>query len=126
MIDAWAASEIRYEISQQATFIVLDFRVKDVASNRQSYRWGATVEHFERGGLQVQEAARWTNAGRTLEVVGRHWDPQTPEQKTEYRFTYAERAGVLTFVQENESGATVWRFVRERIRAVGDGEISRR
>ena len=113
MIDAWAASEIRYEINQQGAFIVLEFRVADVESNTQSYRWDARIERFERGGWQVEEAARWTDAGRMLEIVGRHWSFETPEQKSAYRFTYTARNNVLTFVQENEFGTTVWRFVRE-------------
>ena len=114
MIDAWASSEIRYEINQQGAFIVLDFRVKDSESNTQSYRWDATIQRFERGGRQVEEAARWTDAGRMLEIVGRHWSAETPEERIEYRFTYTARNNVLTFVQENESGTTVWRFARQR------------
>jgi len=121
MIELWAASEIRYEINQQGAFIVLEFRVADVESNTQSYRWGAKIERFERGGRQVEEAARWTDAGRMLEIVGRHWSLETPAQKSEYRFTYRARNNVLTFVQENETGTTVWRFVRQRLPvAVGD------
>ncbi len=119
MVAAWAESEIRYEINQQAAFIVLDFQVKGIESNTQTYRWGATIERFERGGRQVEEAARWTGAGRVLEIIGRHWNPSSPDDKIDYRFTYRAQSDVLTFVQENESGATVWRFVLERIPAEG-------
>ena len=126
MIGAWASSEIRYEINQQGAFIVMAFRVKDVESNTQRYRWDAKIERFQRGGRQVEEAARWTDAGRMLEVVGRIWNPETPEQKSEYRFTYTARNDVLTFVQENESGTTVWRFARERMPVGDDRKIWRR
>ncbi len=126
MVGAWATHEIRYEINQQGAFIVLDFRVKDVESNTQSYSWDAKIQRFERGGRRVEEAARWTDGGRMLEVVGRHWSPETPEQKSEYRFAYTARNNVLTFVQENESGTTVWRFVRERLPVGDDRTVSRR
>ena len=115
MIDAWAAQEVRYQIEQHAAFIVLDFQVEDTQNNTQTYGWNGTIERFERGGRLVEEAARWTDAGRTLEIVGRHWAPNTPAEKTEYRFTYTARNNILTFVQVNESGTTTWRFLRERM-----------
>ena len=64
--------------------------------------------------ILVEEAARWTEAGRMLEVLGRHWDPAVPDEKADYRFTYEMRGEELTFVQESESGTTVWRFAKER------------
>ena len=58
MIDAWAASEIRYEINQQGAFIVLEFRVADVESNTQSYRWDARIERFELSLIHISEPTR--------------------------------------------------------------------
>ncbi len=114
MLDAWADSEVYYEINQQAGSIIMDFRVPGMQSNQQIYRWDSTISRFERSGREVEEAARWADAGRMLEIAGRHWDPATPEDRTYYRFTYEVDGDVLTFVQESDSGSTVWRFHRER------------
>ena len=114
MLSEWAESEVRYVISQQSAFIVLEFRSGTEQANTQTYVWDGTIKEFQRGGRQVQEAARWTRAGRRLEVVGRHWSQGEPGAVEHYRFTYEQRAGVLTFVQESERGQTVWRFVKER------------
>jgi len=114
MPESWQGKEVRYEINQQGAFIVLDFRVPGSGSNEQTYRWDSTIARFERGGRLVEEAARWTEAGRMLEIAGRHWDPATPEDRTTYRFAYTLRGDVLTFVTEDETGRTAWRFRRER------------
>ncbi len=114
MLREWAEGEVRYVINHQPAFIVLEFRAGSEPTNAQTYRWDGTIAEFQRGARQVQEAARWTRAGRRLEVVGRHWDPEEPEAVEHYRFTYEPRGDVLTFVQENESGRTVWLFVKER------------
>ena len=50
-----------------------------------------------------------------LEIVGRDWNPAVSEERREYRFTYVMAGDQLTFVQESESGRTVWRFSRQRI-----------
>ena len=114
MLGEWADLEVRYVIDHQSAFIALEFRADSERANAQTYRWDGTIEEFERGDRQVQEAARWTRAGRRLEVAGRHWSPDDPEAVEHYRFTYELRGEVLTFVQESESGQTVWRFVKER------------
>ena len=114
MLSEWVEREVRYVINQPSAFIVLEFRAGNEQANAQTYRWDGTIKEFQRGDRQVQEAARWTRAGRRLEVVGRHWNPEEPEAVEHYRFTYEHDGDVLTFVQENESGRTVWRFVKER------------
>ncbi len=105
---------VKYVISHQAAFIVLEFQVPEVQSNTQRYSWNGVIQRFERGPRQVEEAARWTDAGRMLEIVGRDWDPTVSEERSEYRFTYVMDGDQLTFVQESESGTTVWRFSRQR------------
>jgi hypothetical protein len=112
MLSTWQGREVTYEIIQQAAFIILDFKVTGSESNRQRYSWDGTIQRFDRGGRLAEEAARWTDAGRTLEIVGRHWDPETPGERAEYRFTYQLRNDQLVFVQESDSGRTVWRFDR--------------
>lgn len=112
MLATWEGQRVVYEISQQGAFVILDFKVPGSQSNRQRYSWDGTIQRFERGGRLVEEAARWTEAGRVLEIAGRHWDPQSPEEREEYRFTYTLRGDVLTFVQRNATGETVWRFDR--------------
>lgn len=112
MLSSWEGQRVAYEIQQQGAFIILDFKVPGSQSNRQRYSWDGTIQRFERGGRLVEEAARWTEAGRVLEVAGRHWDPETPEEREEYRFTYTARGEVLEFVQESATGRTVWRFDR--------------
>ncbi len=114
MLTDWADLEVYYEINQQGGFIVLDFRVTGAQSNNQTHRWDGTISRFERAGRQVEEAARWTDAGRVLEIAGRHWDPGSPEERTYYRFTYEVDGDVLTFVQESDGVRTVWRFNRDR------------
>ena len=114
MLTVWQEKEVRYEINQHPTFIVLEFLVEGGRSNRQTYRWDGTLHRFERGERQVEEAARWTRGGRALEVRGRHWDPLSPDEIVEYGFLYEARGNTLTFTQENETGRTVWRFVRSR------------
>ena len=114
MLGEWAEREVRYVIDQRSASILLEFRAGGEQANAQTYRWDGVIKEFQRGARQVQEAARWTLAGRRLEVAGRHWNPGEPEALEHYRFTYETRGDVLTFVQENESGRTVWRFVKER------------
>lgn len=115
MIDAWSGGEVKYVIVHQAAFIVLEFQVPEMGVNTQRYSWNGIVHRFDRGGRQVEEAARWTEAGRMLEIVGRDWDPMRPEERSEYRFTYTMNGDHLTFVQEAGSGTTVWRFSRQRL-----------
>lgn len=114
MLVVWQDRDVSYEINHQAAFIILEFKVRGAESNVQRYRWDGTIQQFERGGRLVEEAARWTDAGRTLQVAGRHWDPGEPDVRVEYRFSYRMRGDVLEFVQENDTGNTVWRFRRER------------
>jgi hypothetical protein len=114
MLSDWAEHEVIYEVTQHSAYIVLDFRVPGIESNTQRYRWDSQVEHFERGGRNVEEAARWTRAGSVLEVIGRHWNPATPNEREEYRFTYEVRGDQLIFVQSSDSGSTTWRFSRVR------------
>jgi hypothetical protein len=114
MLSDWQDAEVSYEINQQAAFIILEFKVPGSQSNTQRYRWDGTIQRFERGGRVVEEAARWTEAGRTLQIAGRHWDPTEPEEREEYGFFYRMRGDELEFVQENASGRTVWRFRRQQ------------
>lgn len=114
MLETWAGREVVYEITQGPGNIVLEFRVEGGSANRQLYRWDGTVNRFERGGRQVEERARWTDAGRVLEVRGEHWDTTAPDDVTGYRFRYELSGDVLTFRQTDASGTTVWRFVRRR------------
>jgi hypothetical protein len=114
MLAEWSEHEVRYEIRQESARIILDFRVGEAGINTQTYRWDGTIQRFERGDRQVQEAARWTDAGETLEVAGRHWSPLAPDERVHYRFAYSRRGDVLTFVQENDAGRTRWAFVRGR------------
>ena len=113
MLGEWAEREVRYVINHQAAFIALEFRAGSEQTNAQTYRWDGTIHQFERGTRQVQEAARWTRGGRRLEVLGRHWNQGEPEAVEHYLFTYEARGDVLTFVQESDTGQTVWRFVKE-------------
>lgn len=115
MLDSWEGRGVTYVISQQAAFIVLEFQVREMEANKHRYSWNGVIQRFERGGRQVEEAARWTEAGRMLEIVGRDWDPAVPEERREYRFTYVMNGDQLTFVQESETGRTVWRFSRQRL-----------
>jgi len=110
MLSSWQDRVVKYRINQQAAFIVLEFLVEGSQSNTQRYTWDGTIQRFERGGRQVEEAARWTDAGRTLEIAGRHWDPTEPEERVEYRFAYRMKGDRLEFVQSDEAGETVWRF----------------
>jgi hypothetical protein len=119
MLAVWQDREVKYEINQQAAFILLEFVVPGSQSNTQRYSWDGTIHRFERGGRTVEEAARWTRAGRMLEIAGRHWDPTAPEDRTEYRFTYEVRGDRLVFTQESDTGTTIWRF--DRVRSGGDG-----
>lgn len=112
MLSSWEGLRVAYDIRQQGAFIILDFDVPGSQSNRQRYSWDGTIQRFERGGRLVEEAARWTDAGRVLEIAGRHWNPESPGEREEYRFTYTVADDVLTFVQENSTGRTVWRFDR--------------
>ena len=114
MLEPWRDREVRYEIGQHPAHIVLEFRVEGGRSNTQTYRWDGTVHRFQRDVRNVEEAARWTRGGRKLEVRGRHWDPETPDEIVEYSFSYERRGPVLTFIQGNATGTTVWRFVLER------------
>ena len=114
MLPDWSEQEVRYEIRQESARIILEFRVGEAGVNTQVYRWDGTIQRFERGDRQVQEAARWSDAGRTLEVAGRHWSPLAPDERVHYRFEYSRRGDLLTFVQENDAGRTRWAFVRER------------
>lgn len=114
MLSTWQGRVVKYRISQQAAFILLEFLVEGSTSNTQRYSWNGTIQRFERGGRQVEEAARWTDAGRTLEIAGRHWDPTEPEERVEYRFAYRMDGDRLEFVQSDEQGETVWRFDRVR------------
>jgi len=115
LLSVWEGHEVKFEIQHQAAFIVLEFKVPGIRSDTQRYTWNGIVKRFERDGRQVEEAARWTNAGRMLEVVGRHWEPTTPEERFEYRLTYVMRGNELTFVQESGGGRTIWRFIRQRL-----------
>ena len=115
MLESWKGRGVKYVISHQAAFIVLEFQVPEVQSSTQRYSWNGVIQRFERGPRQVEEAARWTEAGRMLEIVGRDWDPTVSEERSEYRFTYVMDGDQLTFVQESESGRTVWRFSRQRL-----------
>ena len=119
MLADWQGREVIYEINHQAAFIILEFRVQGAQSNTQRYNWDGTIQRFERGGRVVEEAARWTDAGRTLQIAGRHWDPTEPEDRVEYGFRYRMRGDVLDFVQDNDTGNTVWRFQRREGRNAG-------
>jgi len=115
MLESWEGREVVYEITQGAGNIILEFQVGGGSANRQAYRWDGTVKGFARGGRQVEERARWTDAGRVLEIYGKHWDPMAPEEVTEYWFRYELSGDVLTFTQTDASGGTtVWRFQRRR------------
>lgn len=114
MLEGWEGRRVVYEITQALGRIVLEFRVEEGSTNRQSYRWDGTVKRFERGGRQVEERARWTDAGRVLEIHGKHWDSTAPEEATEYSFRYELSGDVLSFHQIGAAGRTVWRFVRRR------------
>lgn len=114
MVAEWAGREIHYQIQQNPTHIVLDFEVEGGYSSQQRYRWDGTVRRSTRDSTVIEEIARWTEAGRALEVAGRWWLQDTPDEITTYRLRYEMRFDRLTFVQTNATGTTVWRFVRER------------
>ena len=111
----WQDLKVEYLITQLSAHIQLVFTV-GVEQNGQTYRWDNKIEQFERGGRLVEETARWAEGGRVFEVRGRHWNPQEPEVKDEYRFTYTVRGEELTFVQESRGGKTTWRFDLDRTR----------
>ena len=114
MIEAWRDREVRYQISQQPDHIDFEFLVEGGYSTKQSYRWDGTVTRFDRSGAQVEEIARWTDAGRVFEVRGRWWPEDTPDDIAVYELRYALHILEITFTQTNESGSTVWTFVKER------------
>lgn len=114
MLEAWRGRTVRYRIAQHPGRIDLEFVVEGGLSTRQTYRWDGSARRFQRGEAEVEERARWTDGGRTLEVVGRWWLPAEPEETHRYRFLYRAAADTLTFTQEDDSGTTVWVFVRER------------
>ena len=116
MLSVWADKNPRYDIQQYAAFIVLTFRVDEDQPNRQRYAWDGSIARFERGAQQVEEAARWTDAGLVLEVRGRSFDPEAPEDATMYGFTYELVSDHLVFTQTSDTGETVWRFARQRER----------
>jgi len=111
----WEGKKVEYLITQLSANIQLVFTV-GVEQNGQTYRWDNKIERFERGGRQIEEAARWGRGGRVLEVRGRHWNPQEPDVKEEYLFSYTVRGEELTFVQESRGGKTTWRFDLDRTR----------
>ena len=114
MIEAWRDREVRYQISQQPDHIDFEFMVEGGYSTVQSYRWDGTVTRFNRTGSEVEEIARWTDAGRVFEVRGHWWPEDTPDEITVYELRYALRIFRFTFTQTNDSGSTVWTFVKER------------
>jgi len=114
MIAAWRDREVRYQITQQPNHIDFEFNVEGGFSTLQTYRWDGTVTRFSRSGAEVEEIARWTRAGRVLEVRGRWWPEDTPNDVTTYELSYELSVFKITFTQTNESGSTVWTFVKER------------
>lgn len=114
MLEVWRDREVSYRIDQYPTHIVLEFRAQGGASNTQTYRWDGTVHRFERDTTEVEEMARWTAAGRELEVEGRWWESASPAEVHAYAFRYSVAGNVLSFVQRDDSGTTTWRFLRQR------------
>lgn len=114
MVEAWREREVRYQISQQPDHIDFEFVVEGGYSILRSYRWDGTVTRFNRSGSEVEEIARWTDAGRVFEVRGRRWLEETPDDVTNYELRYEMRIFKITFTQTNHSGSTVWTFTRER------------
>jgi len=114
MVEAWRDREVRYRISQEPDHIDFEFLVEGGYSTLQSYRWDGTVTRFNRSGAEVEEIARWTNAGRVFEVRGRWWSEDTPADITTYELRYALRIFRITFTQTNDTGTTEWTFVKER------------
>ena len=114
MIEIWRDKKVSYRIDQQSSFIVLEFLVGEGQTSQQRYLWNGTVHRFQRGAADVEEMARWSAAGRTLEVIGRGWDRDAPDEINYYSLRYVTRGRQLTFVQENDTGKTVWVFDRER------------
>lgn len=114
MVQQWRDVPVLYGIQQLSDRILLDFRPEGGRSNVQAYRWNGEVEDFERGQTEVRERARWTDGGRMLVIEGRWWDPDIPDELNAYTFRYRlDGPDRLVFVQENESGETVWVFERE-------------
>lgn len=114
MLEGWEGREVVYDISQGPGTIILEFRVEEGSTSRQAYRWDGTIRRFERGGRKVEERARWTEAGRVLEIQGKHWDPTAPEEVTEYGMRYELSGDVLSFIQTDAGGRILWRFTRRR------------
>ncbi len=114
MVEAWREREVRYQISQQPDHIDFEFIVEGGYSIETSYRWDGTVTRFSRSGSEVEEIARWTDSGRVFEIRGR-WSPENePDDITVYELRYALRVLAITFTQTNDTGSTVWTFVKER------------
>ncbi|MFQ5742073.1 MAG: hypothetical protein ACE5HV_00635 [Acidobacteriota bacterium] len=114
MLEVWRGRQISYRIDQQPSHIVLEFVVEGGHTSTQTYRWDGTVHRYEKGMTQVEEIARWTGAGRILEVAGHRWPLNTPDRVESYTFRYQVAADVLSFSQVNDTGTTVWKFVRSR------------
>ena len=114
MAEAWREREVRYEVSQQPDHIDFEFVVEGGYSVAQSYRWDGTVTRFNRSGAEVEEIARWTDAGRVFEIRGRWWQGDTPDDVAVYELRYTLRFFEITLTQTNDTGSTVWTFVKER------------
>jgi len=115
MVQQWRDAAVLYEIQQLADRILLDLHPdEDARSTARAYRWDGAVEEFENGSAEVRERAFWADGGRMLVIEGRWWDPAAPRELDAYTFRYSlDGPDRLVFVQENDSGETVWIFERE-------------
>ncbi len=114
MVEAWRERDVRYQISQQPDHIDFEFIVEGGYSIEQSYRWDGTVRRFNRNGSEVEEIARWTDAGRVFQIRGRRSPEDAPDDIMAYELRYELGIFKFTFTQTNETGSTVWTFVKER------------
>lgn len=112
MLETWRGEEVLYRIRQESGRIVLEFVPGGGRTNEQTYRWDGSTAEFERGETQVRERARWSQSGRTLEIVGRWWLNTEPTEIHEYTYRYRLERSLLVFEQRDDSGTTTWRFRR--------------
>jgi hypothetical protein len=107
--------DVIYEIFHQPDRIVLRFLPAAGDSTVESFSWTGRVEADRRDGMSIRQRAHWTAGGRVFEIEGRWWLIAGEPEPRHFAYRYQlEGNDTLIFTQEDDHGATVWRFRRRR------------